>query len=139
MQFYLNGSAASLTDYAQDDLIRAVLNSLFSWARAEDDDELPGISKFGFWADTYADEEGDKFGSRLWLLSRAKMTDENLAKAEEYAEEALQWMIDDGVATEIHATAERGDENRMNLLVEIVRPDKADLNARFMNVWENLS
>ena len=36
MQFYLNGAEAPLTDFARDDLARAVVNSLFSWARAEE-------------------------------------------------------------------------------------------------------
>nr|DAP56257.1 MAG TPA: hypothetical protein [Caudoviricetes sp.] len=29
MQFYLNGAEATLTDFARDDLARAVVNSLF--------------------------------------------------------------------------------------------------------------
>lgn len=29
MQFYLNGAEATLTDFAKDDLARAVVNSLF--------------------------------------------------------------------------------------------------------------
>ena len=66
MQFFLNGSEATLTDFAKDELARAVVNSLFSWARAEDDDERPTESKMGWWADSFA-EPGDKFGSRLWL------------------------------------------------------------------------
>ena len=42
MQLFINGSQTTLSDFMKDDLPRAVINSLFSWKRAEDDDELPG-------------------------------------------------------------------------------------------------
>ncbi len=137
MQFFLNESAASLSDFMQDDLLRAVVNSLFSWRRAEDDDELPGDSRYGWWADSF-DEEGDKFGSRLWLLSRSKLTNEVLLLAEEYAEEALQWLIDDGVASDVSVAAERGESDRLDLQIEIVRLGEKNLSARFADVWSAL-
>ena len=118
MQFYLNGAEATLTDFAKDDLARAVVNSLFSWARAEDDDERPTESKMGWWADSFS-EEGDKFGSRLWLLMRSTLTTETLALAEEYAQEALRWMVEDRIAEEVTARAELDGVDRLNLLIEI--------------------
>lgn len=137
MQFYLNGAEATLTDFARDDLARAVVNSLFSWARAEEDDEKPGESKMGWWADSYSDK-GDKFGSRLWLLMRSSRTSEDIALAEEYALEALQWMLDDNIAAEIKASAELDSFERLNLQIEIVRPDGKSLTARFADVWSEL-
>lgn len=138
MQLYLNGRAATLDDFIDDDLARAVYNSLFSWARAKDDDDLPGNSRYGWWGDTFADETDDHFGSRLWLLMRAKMTDENLAKAEEYANEALQWLIDDGVATAVTVKAEKGGQERLDLAIEITKPnDDIATTARFQDVWGN--
>ena len=137
MQFYLNGAEATLTDFAKDDLARAVVNSLFSWARAEDDDERPTESKMGWWADSFS-EEGDKFGSRLWLLMRSTLTTETLALAEEYAQEALQWMVEDRIAEEVTARAELDGVDRLNLLIEIIRPDQKTLTARFVDVWSKL-
>mgnify|MGYP005833654175 CR=1 FL=1 len=137
MQFYLNGAEATLTDFARDDLARAVVNSLFSWARAEEDDKRPGESKMGWWADSFSDE-GDKFGSRLWLLMRSSRTSEDIALAEEYALEALQWMLDDNIAAEIKAAAELDSFERLNLQIEIVRPDGKSLTARFADVWSEL-
>lgn len=137
MQFYLNGAEATLTDFARDDLARAVVNSLFSWARADRDDERPGESKMGWWADSFSDG-GDKFGSRLWLLMRSSRTSEDIALAEEYALEALQWMLDDNIAAEIKAAAELDSFERLNLQIEIVRPDGKSLTARFADVWSEL-
>jgi phage gp46-like protein len=69
----------------------AVLLSLFSDRIARQDDVLPsGDDRRGWWADAYAEIEGDAWGSRLWLLSREKQTASVLRRAEEYASEALQ-------------------------------------------------
>ncbi len=139
MQLYLNGVESRLSDLMEDDLARAVYNSLFSWARARDDDDLPGDSRYGWWADTYAtDQPDDRFGSRLWLLMRAKLTDETVQKAQEYAQEALQWLIDDGVAVSVSATAERVGSDRLDLTIEIVKPnDRVASVARFQDVWRD--
>lgn len=137
MQLFINGSQTTLSDFMKDDLPRAVINSLFSWRRAESDDILPGTSRYGWWADTY-DDDGEKFGSRLWLLSRSKATGEVTLLAREHAQEALQWLIDDGVATEVNVTAERGEEGRLDLSVEVVRIGEKNLSARFADVWSEL-
>lgn len=137
MQLFINGSQTTLSEFMKDDLPRAVINSLFSWRRAESDDILPGTSRYGWWADTY-DDDGEKFGSRLWLLSRSKATEEVTLLAREYAQEALQWLIDDGVATEVNVTAERGEEGRLDLSVEVVRIGEKNLSARFADVWSEL-
>ena len=77
------------------ELETAILISLFSDRLAADNDELPDSSgdRRGWWADA-ADF---KIGSRLWLLSRAKQTDETLQRAYDFVAESLQWLIDDGV------------------------------------------
>lgn len=137
MQLFINGSQTTLSDFMKDDLPRAVINSLFSWKRAEDDDELPGTSREGWWADSFNDD-GDRFGSRLWLLSRSKITDETLLRAEEYAQEALQWLIDDGVAVSIDVKAERGEKGQLDLVITISQPEQKDLTARFADVWSSL-
>jgi len=114
--------AIDAPDLKSDDGLRtAVIISLFSDMRAEDDDELPDgtDNKRGFWADGWPDIEGDKTGSRLWLLSRSKETTDVLVRAEEYAIEALQWLIDDGVAVSVDVTAEHVERTLYGLLIII--------------------
>lgn len=135
MQFFLNGREARLDDFISDDLARAVVNSLFSWRRAEDSDAVTGGAHEGWWADTYA-EGGDLFGSRLWLLQREKLTDETLLKAKEYVEEALRWLVDDSVAGAVEVAIERVGVDRMDLSVIVRKPDLSSLDLRFQNVWE---
>ena len=46
-----------------------------------------------------------QFGSRLYLLKRAKLTPQTAALAVDYCKEALQWMLDAGRATAVDVQA----------------------------------
>lgn len=79
------------------------------------------------------------FGSRLHLLQRAKNTETTKRLAEDYAREALQWMLDTGKVTNIDVRAERDrtvNLYRMKLLVEVTPANGEDPVAfsTFVNV-----
>lgn len=80
-----------------DPLTRAVVISLFTWRRAEPDDnaDVP----MGWWGDTWPAVQNDRYGSRLWLLQRSKLTNQLVQTVRGYIRECLQWMIDDGVVS----------------------------------------
>lgn len=139
MQFFLNGFEATLSDYADDPLVRSVINSLFCWRRADASDDRPCDSWMGWWGDSFADEDGDRWGSKLWLLFRSKMTPDILKLAEQYASDALQWMIDDGIASRVEVEAERGGVNQLSLAVTIYKPDgKVASSLRFQDIWSGV-
>jgi phage gp46-like protein len=71
-----------------------VLISLMTDRRAADAAEVPGRGLGGWWGDTYPDDPGYMLGSRLWTLIGSPYTEATRARAESYAREALQWMID---------------------------------------------
>ncbi len=110
----------------------AVLLSLFSEARASADDGLPIESRGGYWGDAYPSVAGDQFGSRLWLLKRAKATQQNVARAQSYAKESLQWMIDDGIARSVDVVAQLQRPGTLALHVSIARANGAVWKA----TWE---
>lgn len=123
---------------AEDDgLETAVLLSLFTDRRAEADDVLAGASddRRGWWADQTLDVAGDKIGSRLWLLAREKQTNAVLVRAQEYAEEALAWLVQDGFARSVAVTAEIVRSGLLGLTVEIARSDKPAAKYRFETFW----
>lgn len=122
---------------AEDDgLETAVIISLFTDRRAEPDDELPaGDDRRGWWGDALAEVPGDRIGSRLWLLSREKQLSRVLPKAREYALEALQWLVEDGVALAVDVTAEIAGPGILGLLVEIRRPGAGPVKYRFERFW----
>lgn len=122
-----------------DNLQTAVLISLFTWRVAEPGDVLPsrGDDRKGWWGDILAEVDGDKIGSRLWLLARAKTTARNLRLARQYAEEALVWMIEDGVASSVEVTSERVTDEMLGFRVKIARPDAAS--TRWEDYWIELN
>jgi phage gp46-like protein len=122
-----------------DPLVRAVIVSLFTWRRARPDDELPGSARMGWWGDSFASVDGDRIGSRLWLLARAKLTAQTVARAREYAQEALAWLVADGVASRVEVEAERMGTTGLALACRITRSDGRTVDLRFSNVWESLS
>jgi phage gp46-like protein len=113
-------------DLQQDGgLNTAIIISLFTDRRANPDDRLPDASanRRGWWGDAAATTPGALIGSRLWLLERSKITPETLRLAQEYAEEALAWLLADKVAASLTVTVERRQQDQIALLVQFIRPD----------------
>lgn len=122
----------------QESLTRAVIISLFTWRRANPDDIVEG-QKMGYWGDVAEPPAAnDKIGSRLWLLAREKIVNSTFNRAREYAKEALQWLIDDAVASRVDVAAERYGVDGLALICTIYRTDGKAVTLRFDNAWEYL-
>jgi len=85
----------------------AILHSLFSDKRAPAAVALPfgNTGRRGWWGDLTLPNEGDEYGSLLWVLRREKQTTETLLRAEDYCRQALAWLTQDGVATSLEVAA----------------------------------
>lgn len=130
---------------SSEDIATAVALSLFSDRLAEASDAVPfGGDRRGWWGDSYPAVAGDRIGSRLWLLSRAKATDALPLIARGYILEALHWMIDDGVAKAVEAECffipgGGGPRSQLGALVTITRGDGTKLpGLRFAWAWQQL-
>lgn len=133
--------AADLQDYlfGDDDLRAAVMLSLLLDRRAEDDDVLPAEDgdRRGWLGDEFAQVDGDRIGSRLWLLARSKR-DEHLAeRAELYAREALAWLVEDKVAASVEVSATTSSD-RLYLTIAITRPTSDRVRFKFAHAWDSL-
>lgn len=119
-------------------LLTAVIISLFSDRRAAADDLLPGDDddRRGWWGDAYSEIPGDLIGSRLWLLSRSKLTPALLPLAEEYANESLAWLCSDQVVGKIDLNASIAAPQALGLIVTLTRPDLTLVQYRFKAFWE---
>lgn len=125
---------------ATDDSLRtAVIASLFTDRRARADDSVPGdpADRRGWWGDAFpaADAVPARIGSRLWLLSREKQLPSVVARARDYAQEALSWLIERGIATRVNVQAEIAAPGTLALLIEIERPRSAAIEYRFAYAW----
>lgn len=123
------------------DLETAATISLFTDRLALADDQLPDPNdgdRRGWWADW--DAEQGNLGSRLWLISREKQTEEVRRRAEDYCREALQWMIDDDVADSIEVTAAwaAGAPGRLDVDVVIMRDRAVLLHRHYSWAWGQL-
>ncbi|OGS90866.1 MAG: hypothetical protein A2Z95_06265 [Gallionellales bacterium GWA2_60_18] len=126
---------------AQDDgLTTSVLLSLFTDRRAGDDDVIPGGAddRRGVWMDAFSEIDGDRMGSRLWLLARAKLLPDTVKKVREYCEEALDWMVRDGVASSVSVEAWIVRNHPAGIIgtqIEIVKPDGTTTRYKFEQFW----
>lgn len=127
------------SDLASDaGLETAYLLSLFTDRRAEPDDVPPSgeaNDRRGWWADQFNEVEGDRIGSRLWLLDRSKRTDEVARRAEEYIREATAWMIEDQVVAS-HDVELELTSRALLMRVTAHRPGREAVSFRFAHVWD---
>ncbi len=122
-----------------DGLETAVIISLFTDRRANADDSIPDGSsdRRGWWADEFATINNDLIGSRLWLLSREKQVPAVLVKAQAYAQEALQWLVEDGVAESVAVVASNPRSGVLGLQVAISRPQQPVTRYLFTTFWSS--
>jgi phage gp46-like protein len=90
----------------------------------------------GWWADYYEDRP---LGSSLWQLDRAHKTRNTLGLARRYALDALQWLIDDGVAARIMCDTSWLGLNLLGIAVAIVKPDGTVSRFMFGWAWQGLA
>jgi phage gp46-like protein len=126
-------------DLASDrGLETAVLLSLFTDRRAQPDDQPPSgdpNDRRGWWADELAAVEGDRIGSRLWLLDRSVNSNETARRAEEYVREALAWMIEDRVVSAVDVEINTSGKGLL-IGVALQRPGRDAVSFRFAHVWD---
>lgn len=129
----VRAGADLLLDYGME---TALIISLFTWRRANDDDPLPvrGMDRKGWWGDSFSPIANDKIGSRRWLLQRAKALPTVFAEVEAYDRELLQWLIDDGVVASIALTYSSPAKGWVSTVVGLPRPGGPD-RYRFDYLW----
>lgn len=138
MEFDMSVSNADLT--TGDDLVTSVFISLFTWARAKPDDDVPPESqKFGWWGDQLAEDPNQRMGSRLWLLKRKKLTQETINLAVDYIKEALDWLVKDGVVGKIEVIPERNGLQELDITVILYRNGAQPAEMRFSKLWQAIA
>lgn len=130
---YLNGDLES-----ELGLETAVIISLFTDARVLETELPRGESDRGGWfGDLISEFPNDRIGSKLWLLNRAANKSETRNKAEQYAREALDWLIVDGVAETLNVRALLVNREIIQLEISITKPnERAKFFWRYQLLWE---
>lgn len=120
---------------ADDGLQTAVIISLFTDRRLPDGVAHPdgAADRKGYWGDL-AESDGYQWGSLLWTLYRQVITDTVITNCRQFCEDALQWMIDDGIAESVTVTAERAGTYQINIGIIVVKRDTRDT-LRYSYLW----
>jgi phage gp46-like protein len=142
-------------DLAGDDsdaLATAVIIALGTDGLAAKEEVLPdphSSDRMGWWGDLDAEEiwNGWPLGSRLWLLSRAKITDSlslegaTVTRVENYLRESLQPFVDRRVATSFSMDVSRNayNRNRIDAEVTIFRGQRPAVALQFQILWDRMT
>jgi phage gp46-like protein len=119
-----------------NELVTAVLISLFTDRVANDDDVIPdGSNDPRGWVGDLG--QTVPIGSRLWLLSRSKLTQSAATTAKSMAAEALKWMLDDGVVARLDIKTEIVQPNRLNMQVIAFKQDGTRIAMDFTHAWDS--
>lgn len=122
------------------DLQTSVLISLFT-DRVLPTDQAPpdGTNdRRGWWADTYEDMP---IGSRLWTLARIAISNRTqlLATARDMCNEALAWLITDGVAAQVNVQTSFPAPTLLGIYVQIVEPNGNIQSFNFSWAWQTIN
>ncbi|HFK5630584.1 TPA: phage GP46 family protein [Enterobacter roggenkampii] len=127
----VNGKNVSASSQL-DPLTRAVVISLFTHRRADPDDNVD--VPMGWWGDTWPVVANDRYGSKLWVLQRSKLTNALVNTVRNYLRDALQWMHDDGVVTRIDIDIQRTGINELGNKIVLWRRD-GPVTISFNDLW----
>jgi phage gp46-like protein len=131
------------------ELISAVNVALMSDALAAPTDVLPdpnSTDRRGWWGDLEADIiwGGWPIGSKLWLLSRAKIVDSGaregatIARVQAYISACIQPFVANKLASRFTVTARQINIQRIDARVIIYRGPKSAIELQYQALWDEL-
>lgn len=119
----------------------AITIQLFTNLRAEAADNFQEKDPQGWMGDSFDLQEGDTpLGSHLWTLSQSYLTDDNIRKFEQYANLAMDVLVDTGLISSYSVTVVA---NKSKGLIEMdidvfANYTKQKYNKRFEILWSQI-
>ena len=111
----------------------AILYSIFGEKRA-DDSEMPVPERQRGWI---GNENTDfENGSKIWLYYQARVNNTTINGLQNEAANALQWLVDDGIAVSIDAPIITASGTSVSLEITIRRSNSSVINRSFV-LWNN--
>lgn len=109
--------------------------SLFGERRANASEVPTSEFRRGWWGNE-VNEAAFELGSKLWIvMQQPRKTSTNRKRAEAYAREGLQWLIDDGFVKDIKITSQFS-ETGILLEIKLLR-DQDEVDTKYFELWEN--
>lgn len=128
----------------------AVIVALGTDRLANPEDALPDLDsddRRGWWGDLSAEDiwGGWPIGSRLWLISRAKITGAaardgaTVTRVEDYIREALQPFLEAGIASKMTVNATRSGREEIDADIVLFRGPKPLVALRYQALWDEVT
>ena len=105
--------------------------SILGEVRANEAEIVIPQRRRGWWGSAVL---GYEQGSKLWLLSQDRKTEENRLLSEEYVKNALQWLLDDKIAREIIVNSEF-TFNGLLIKIKLIAQDNTVI-SRYYEMWK---
>jgi len=113
----------------------AIKMSLMCERRASSSEIATPQLQRGWMGNLSNDVTGFEIGSKLWLLQQARANITTLNAAITYANESLQWMIEDGLCTNINVT---GTLKNSDIILNIqIIEGRNTIGSYTYSLWQN--
>lgn len=127
-------------DLVADDTLRPAVLTCLLTDRQATPEQLAAAGRDpadarGWWGDCLNDDPTYRWGSLLWLLEGAPIDAELPAKADGYAQDALQILVRLGVAKSVSSASFLDADDELVIPVAITKPDGSIENYRFEKLW----
>lgn len=107
-----------------DGLETAILVSEFSDARADESEVPDPMQRRGWIGDLVSGEPQDRHGSKLWLYEQRRLTEGIANSVRVEAEQALDWMVEEGLARYVAGDVVMiPSERRIDLVLDVHFPN----------------
>ena len=126
----LNGDIAGT-----DDFKTAIEVSLFSDARASENQVAVPQFRRGWIGDVATPIDGQNYGSLLWLVMQERLTQGTLNKCVSFARQALQWMIDQDIAINVEVSGAIVPPEGIALNI-IITSKSGVTETHYVELWE---
>lgn len=113
----------------------AIPTSFFSDARANSTQVQEAKNRRGWVGNILYAVEEKELGGLLWLLDQSRITQDTLNLARSYAQDSLQWMIDDGLARAVRVQVERTGVREITILTDIFTIQNTI--ERYITLWRS--
>jgi len=124
-------------DLTLDDSFDTALTlSLFTDARADGGEVGPPQLRRGWWGDETLPDPTDKFGSKNWLLSQARVTNDTLNRGINSSKQALEWLVKNNYSERVNVSGQIIGNDRINLTITLINNNNI-VASRNYTLWQN--
>jgi phage gp46-like protein len=119
---------------AVDGLDTALYVSLFTDARATDQQILVPEYRRGWIGNVASPVEGRQLGGLMWLVDQRRLTQTTLNEVVDYARKSLQWMLDDDVCVNVEVTGSIVPTQGIRLHITMTS-NEGITESRYVELW----